>query len=90
MRFRSYHRINEFALKVPPVGERNDDMLVFANSFLEEANKELDKSVEKFSSDVETILSNHHWSGNLRQMRNVVKRAVLFATGKVVEAEDLP
>lgn len=91
-RFREdlYHRINEFSLVVPALRERGADIMLFANNFLAQANDELEKSVKDFSADVERIFCSFHWSGNLRQMRNVIKRAVLFARGDTVKATDLP
>lgn len=91
-RFREdlYHRINEFSLEVPPLRERTDDIMLFARNFLTQANDELEKSVKDFSLEVERIFLSCPWSGNLRQMRNVVKRAVLFASGNTVEVSDLP
>lgn len=91
-RFREdlYHRINEFSLEVPPLRERGEDIMLFAHNFLTQANHELEKSVNGFSADVEQIFTSYPWSGNLRQMRNVIKRAVLFAKSSTVEAIDLP
>lgn len=91
-RFREdlYHRINEFSLEVPSLCERGADIMLFARNFLAQANNELEKFVEDFALDVERIFVSHPWPGNLRQMRNVVKRAVLFAKGKMVETGDLP
>lgn len=91
-RFREdlYHRINEFSLEVPALRERRDDIMLFARNFLAQANEELEKYVNDFSADVERIFCSYPWHGNLRQMRNVVKRAVLFAKGNNVETCDLP
>lgn len=91
-RFREdlYHRINEFSLEVPSLRDRGDDVMLFARNFLAQANDELERSVKDFSVQVESLFMAYPWTGNLRQMRNVVKRAVLFATGDVVETEDLP
>lgn len=91
-RFREdlYHRINEFSLNVPPLRERGADIMLFARNFLSGANNELEKSVNGFSEDVERIFTSYPWTGNLRQMRNVIKRAVLFAKGETVETKDLP
>lgn len=91
-RFREdlYHRINEFSLEVPALRERGADIMLFARNFLAQANDELEKSVKGYSADVEQIFCAYPWQGNLRQMRNVVKRAVLFAKGNNVETGDLP
>lgn len=91
-RFREdlYHRINEFSLEVPSLRERGSDIMLFAQNFLTHANDELEKSIHSFSADVEQIFMSYTWSGNLRQMRNIIRRAVLFAKGETIENSDLP
>lgn len=85
-----YHRINEFKVEVPPLRKRGKDVIQFANYFLQEANKELDKHVESFSEEVIGIFTNYAWPGNLREMRNVIKRAVLLSQGDTITSEVLP
>ncbi len=91
-RFRQdlYHRINEFSLDVPPLRERIDDLQAFATYFVSQANEELNKEVKGFSDEALSVLKQQRWSGNLRELRNVVRRCVLFAEGDKVEVEDLP
>ncbi|MDR2586207.1 MAG: sigma-54 dependent transcriptional regulator [Prevotellaceae bacterium] len=91
-RFRTdlYHRLNEFSLYVPPLRERGDDTILFALEFLKQANVELGREVERFAPETIQLLTNHHWSGNLRELRNVVRRAVLFASDNVIYPSDLP
>jgi len=91
-RFREdlYHRLNEFSLMVPPLRERKDDILLFAEEFLRQANQELDKQVKSFDSKVISEFEKHHWSGNLRELRNLVRRLVLFASGDSITMNDLP
>lgn len=91
-RFREdiYHRINEFSLEVPPIRERGEDIMVFANEFLKQANQELEKRVMGFSEDVQLVFMSYLWPGNLRQMKNVIKRAVLFAKSDMIKIVDLP
>lgn len=91
-RFREdlYHRLNEFSLFIPPLRERGDDIKLFATAFLQQANKELDRNLEGFSPQTLTILKKHHWSGNLRELRNAIRRAALFATGNLILPDDLP
>ena len=74
-----YHRINEFTLRMPDLKERKEDILLFANFFLDQANKELDKHLIGFDTKASQALMNYHWPGNLRQMKNIVKRATLLA-----------
>ena len=78
-RFREdlYHRLNEFTLIVPPLRERKDDIVLFANSFLTDANKELERKVERFSEECMSILREYHWPGNLRELRNVIRLSLI-------------
>jgi two-component system, NtrC family, response regulator HydG len=91
-RFREdlYHRFNEFHLTVAPLRERKDDILMYANFFLNIANQELEKNVESYSPEVEDLFVKYPWYGNLREMKNVIRRAVLLTEGAVVEAKSLP
>lgn len=85
-----YHRLNEFSVKVPALREREEDLVIFANYFLELANEELEKEVTGFSEDVVKIFKRYNWPGNLRELKNVVKRAVLLTQGEVLQVEVLP
>jgi two-component system, NtrC family, response regulator HydG len=84
-----YHRINEFTLQMPTLKERGEDILLFANFFLDQANKELDKQLIGFDAKASQALLNYHWPGNLRQMKNIVKRATLLAQGSFITPMDL-
>ncbi len=85
-----YHRFNEFSISVPPLRERKSDLMIFANYFLQNTNAELGKSVKGFSPEVEAIFRSYVWHGNLRELKNVVKRATLLTAGEYVEATSLP
>jgi two-component system response regulator HydG len=85
-----YHRFNEFAINVPPLRERKEDIMVFANHFLMHANKELNKDVKGFNSEVENIFKSYVWHGNLRELKNVVKRATLLSDGELIDAKSIP
>lgn len=85
-----FHRINEFSVEIPSLEERFEDLPLFANFFLGKANQSLGKKVEGFSEDVEDIFKQYHWPGNLRELQNVIKRAVLLTNGSYVEKEALP
>ena len=84
-----YHRINEFTLRIPDLKERKEDILLFANFFLDQANKELDKHLIGFDAKASQAMLNYQWSGNLRQMKNVVKRATLLAQGSFITLAEL-
>ena len=84
-----YHRINEFTLRMPDLKERKEDILLFANFFLDQANKELDKHLIGFDTKASQALMNYHWPGNLRQMKNIVKRATLLAQSSFITLLEL-
>jgi two-component system response regulator HydG len=85
-----YHRLNEFQIEVPSLRERREDILLFARHFLDQANADLKKSVSGFEPDVESVFMNYGWPGNLREMKNVVRRATLLAHGKQIRMNDIP
>lgn len=85
-----YHRLNEFKIQLAPLRERKDDIIFYADYFLQKSNQSLSKSVQGFSKEVLSIFSNYHWHGNLRELNNVIKRAVLLSTGEIIQAESLP
>lgn len=84
-----YHRINEFTLRMPSLKERQEDILLFANFFLDLANKELGKELIGFDTKASTILQEYEWPGNLRQLKNIVKRATLLAKGEFITPLEL-
>ncbi len=85
-----YYRFNEFTIEVPALRNRRDDLMMFAESFLVATNKELEKSVVGFSKEVQEDFLNYSWPGNLRELRNVIKRATLLSDGKYIEEKSLP
>ena len=84
-----YHRINEFTLRIPQLKDRREDILLFAKFFLDQANREMDKQVVGFDEKVSRAMLDYHWPGNLRQMKNVVRRATLLAQGKYITLDDM-
>lgn len=84
-----YHRINEFTLHMPNLCERGEDILSFAHFFLQQANAELNKNIGGFDEKATNIINHYHWPGNLRQMKNVVKRATLLATQPLITPAEL-
>jgi len=85
-----YHRFNEFSIEVPPLRERREDILLFANHFLMLSNKELDKNIKGFSQETEKALKSYSWPGNLRELKNVIKRATLLTDSNCIEIHSLP
>lgn len=85
-----YHRINEFSIQSPSLIDRNEDLMIFADFFLEKANKQLNKNIIGFSADVITVFEKYRWPGNLRELQNIIKRATLLSQGDFVEKKVLP
>ncbi len=91
-RFREdlYYRFNEFSITVPPLRNRRNDIMTFAHFFLNKSNIELDKNVAGFSPEVEQIFKLYKWPGNLRELKNVVKRSALLSGDSIIDVTALP
>ena len=85
-----FHRFNEFSIILPSLRYRKDDIPLFADFFLAKANKELNKEVEGFEEDTMQIFMNYSWPGNLREFRNVIRRAALLTSSGLVNMRVLP
>ncbi|MBB3839895.1 two-component system response regulator HydG [Runella defluvii] len=85
-----YYRFNEFSIDVPPLRDRKQDLMAFAQFFLDKTNEELGKNVRGFSAEVIQAFEEYPWPGNLREMRNVIKRSTLLSEGSMIEARTLP
>ena len=85
-----YHRINEFTIHVAPLREMQKDIKLFAGHFLDLANKELGKEIKKFDLQVMDVFLSYSWPGNLRELKNVIMRAVLLAKSEIITTECLP
>lgn len=85
-----YHRLNEFKINIPPLRARNGDVLLFGRHFLQQANQELEKNVTGFDKAAEEVMLHYAWPGNLRELKNVIKRAVLLTRGDVITTQVLP
>ena len=85
-----YHRIAEFEMHLSPLRERKADIMIFADHFLDLANLQLEKEILGFEEEAKDKLKEYYWHGNLRELQNVVKRAVLLTSGDYIEADVLP
>ena len=85
-----YHRFNEFSINLPALRNRKGDILLFAEFFLDRTNAELQKNIEGYEEDVEEMFLNYAWPGNLREFRNVVRRAVLLTPSGKINSKVLP
>ncbi len=85
-----YHRLNEFIITLPSLRERKQDIMLFAKYFLEQTNIELGKNIKGFTKEVANILMNYIWHGNIRELKNAIRRATLLTKGELVELKSLP
>lgn len=85
-----YHRFNEFCINIPSLRERNKDIMSFASHFLSEANTELNKDIKAFHEEVVNSFMTYSWPGNLRELKNVIKRAALLTTSELITPKTLP
>jgi two-component system, NtrC family, response regulator HydG len=85
-----FHRLNEFTLQVPRLCERQADLMIFANHFLNQANCELNRNVEKFDDPVINFFKTYSWPGNIRELKNIIRRSVLLSKSSFVTTDTLP
>ena len=85
-----FHRFNEFNIEVPSLKDRQRDIMIFANYFLTRANADLDKNISGFSPDVIECFMKYAWPGNIREMKNVIKRAALLCDEDIIQSKFLP
>jgi len=85
-----YHRLNEFTIKVAPLAERKDDLMMYAQWFLSNANREMGKTIRDFSAEAIGAMLQYSWPGNLRELKNAIRRAVLLEQSSSITVESLP
>ena len=85
-----YHRLCEFKIELLPLRQRKEDILTFTYHFLDQASQELNKSTSGFSDDAENSLQQYYWHGNLRELGNVIKRALLLSEHDFIGINALP
>ncbi|MBX2967238.1 MAG: sigma-54-dependent Fis family transcriptional regulator [Cyclobacteriaceae bacterium] len=85
-----YHRLNEFKIQVPSLRTRHEDLALFIDFFRDEANLELNRNTKAIDADVQKIFSAYDWPGNLRELKNTIRRAVLLTQDDKIKKEALP
>lgn len=85
-----YHRLNEFKVEVSPLRAREEEILPLAVHFLAEANQEFGRKLQGFDDESAALLKQYHWPGNLRELRNVIRRAALLSKGDMISKPSLP
>ena len=84
-----YYRLNVIALTLPPLRERREDVVVFADHFLNNYAEEMCKRVKRFSDEALDVITNHDWPGNIRELENAIERAVILCNGETIRPEHL-
>lgn len=85
-----YHRINEFKIQLPALRDRGKDIELFINHFIRLSNAELQRDVQHLSQQAKDLLLQYDWPGNLRELKNVIKRMVLLTPNDTAEVDSLP
>ncbi|WP_027182683.1 sigma-54-dependent transcriptional regulator [Desulfovibrio inopinatus] len=85
-----YYRLNVFVLRIPPLRERLDDIPLFVRFFLDKYGAEFNKPVERVSDEVMNLLLSHSFPGNVRELENILERAVILSDGPVIVRDNLP
>jgi transcriptional regulator with PAS, ATPase and Fis domain len=85
-----FYRINTFTITLPPLRERTEDIPFLTEYFLQRARAKVNKHVESIAPQAIALLKNYSWPGNLRELENVIERAVVLTSSSLIEAEHLP
>ena len=85
-----YHRINEFKIQLPALRDRGKDLELFIAHFIKSSNTELGRNVQYISEEAKSLLLQYDWPGNLRELKNVIKRMVLLSPSATAEVSSLP
>lgn len=91
-KFRSdlYYRLNVFSINIPSLAERKEDIFLLADHFIRRYSVMLNKEMKGISEEVKTVFLNHSWPGNIRELENVIERAINVARSDVIQIQDLP
>lgn len=84
-----YYRLNVASITLPPLRDRNEDILILASNFVEKFNKSFGKDIKGFSPEAAAILQKYHWKGNIRELTNVIERIVLLEQDDVITKDSL-
>ena len=85
-----FYRLYVVVITLPPLRDRQDDILLLLNHYLAVFNEENSKQIEGFSPAAYDLLSSYDWPGNIRELRNLVERMVVLARGQLLEVKDIP
>jgi formate hydrogenlyase transcriptional activator len=82
-----YYRLNVFPITLPPLREREDDIPLLVEHFVQKFAKQQGKSIDRIPEEAVCVLKRHNWPGNIRELQNVIERAVIMTTGSVLELQ---
>jgi DNA-binding NtrC family response regulator len=85
-----FYRLNVIPITLPPLRERGEDILPLARHFLDNFNREFKMSFRGFTAEAQTLMLKYEWPGNIRELRNVIERAVILSTGDEIGLDSLP
>ncbi len=85
-----YYRLNVITIEVPPLREREEDILLLIKHFADKYAKEFGKSIPRFSESALQVLKSYYWPGNVRELENIVQRFVVMSEGNIIDVPDLP
>ncbi len=85
-----YYRLNTILITIPPLRERPDDILPLAHHFLAHLNETDDKNISGFSSAASDALMHYHWPGNVRELQNIIQRAYVLSSTRIIQLPELP
>lgn len=92
MHFRQdlYYRLNVFSIHLPPLRARKGDINPLSEHFLQQMCRRYQRNATRFSNEAKELLLSYHWPGNIRELQNVVERAVVLSTGEVIDRQSIP
>lgn len=85
-----YYRLNVVEIKIPPLRERKEDIVILVHKFLEEICKQNNKKVLSIDKDVINVFQNYRWKGNIRELRNTIENIVVLSQKDTIEMDDIP
>jgi DNA-binding NtrC family response regulator len=85
-----YYRLKVMVIEMPPLRDRIEDILLLSNLFIEENNREHNKSIRGFSEEAKKLLAQYHWPGNVRELKNVIERAMILTDQDFITHKQLP
>ncbi len=85
-----FYRLNVFTIELPPLRERKNDVLLLADIFLKLFSEKVNKKIRGLSEEAKIVLQNYQWKGNIRELKNMMERAVILDDNDTIDVDDLP